>query len=615
MLCPCNPQGACIDQVALEDGTAQQYRTAEVDQAPPRNGRVSPGWRGADARFDDRVGEAVQEPLRAEHASPMMSLQMYSSYSSSGTDVSHRERRTARAREGLYRPSLRSIVLQRWRDILIQVLGASSMYDSKFEYSNLRRVVRELNDLPHLLQAIASFVHPGALQFQRVKLTNRSTSRHAEVCFVPAGLDFTRSDAFTMFEDAWGIGAPSALLSFDFDAKHPLAFDVSFTQLNDCDDDEGKDNNDLVASRLGSVRAAMMRASTVSSTEGETPGSGSERAVLREVVRDKLVQLVGGILECAESTKTWIIIDRSLSGCGSPSAEYIIEKAIKVYAAKAVVLVLDSIGRFRRFNETDAVLSQLNEIRRMACRSTTLDAQRRSLKTTGRVECNVLYDIDQFDDFTAFQAPTQPNFSLPQEFIWANHYRQYLFGSGTHYVLTCGSSHFSIEGIAPEVRTFACGDDFTQKRLFAWMCCARPTILLSNTGGVTEIAAQMHNMIARDGINSSQAIWSKITRLVNDTNDRGRTSVGYPHVMRMVDLGQNALEVMKRSMAVIDVVTESSEKAVEVLLYCASANFSGIPEPGLRDTEDAMLLHAWDCYIATHKRAEYWFQTYCFSQV
>ena len=73
-------------------------------------------------------------------------------------------------------------------------------------------------------------------------------------------------------------------------------------------------------------------------------------------------QVLRCLLDAANMTRNWVVIDRSDALSSSPSAELMLEWALKATMSPPVVLNLESIHRFETFRPTPAINAQLIEI-------------------------------------------------------------------------------------------------------------------------------------------------------------------------------------------------------------------------------------------------------------
>lgn len=202
------------------------------------------------------------------------------------------------------------------------------------------------------------------------------------------------------------------------------------------------------------------------------------------------------------------------------------------------------------------------------------------------------------------------------EVKWLYHYRQYLFNAGTHYVIfeNASNSTFAMEsnGVPWSVGSiFANGGNLSFDRIQESLSSGTPTVMLYNTGGVTQTFGAMYNWCVtsrvvledechRKGTDFNSAV---IHRTCVVSKEPWTKKFGVSTVSQLHNLVKRAPEHMRRSVAVVDVLHDDPEQVVDTVTGCFASGTNGLPELGLGAAEEDCLLHAWKTHMTFTKNA------------
>jgi hypothetical protein len=143
---------------------------------------------------------------------------------------------------------------------------------------------------------------------------------------------------------------------------------------------------------------------------------------------------------------------------------------------------------------------------------------------------------------------------------WLYHYRQYMYNSGSHYVFyeNAAGSSFSMKSSGvpwPEGRIFAHGGNLSYDRVQTSLSTGTPTVMLYNTGGVTQTFGSLHSYCVSGKTlieDECHATGDDPTRLILDKCDVVSVEpwtkrFGLSAVMKMQNLEKRAPETMRKA--------------------------------------------------------------------
>jgi hypothetical protein len=331
-----------------------------------------------------------------------------------------------------------------------------------------------------------------------------------------------------------------------------------------------------------------------------------------------------------------------------------IEMSLAMTMEKPVVFVYDSISRYKNFKPSVQVNTQLLMIGDVLAGSCSFD------ENLAQCEIDKLYDASEFDRWQPYhmrdptkmldpqtsaevmeegdrRLPRKPEevmfkvdengkhlFSadgtrplITPELKWLYHYRQYMYNSGSHYVIfeEAAGSAFSMKtnGVAwPEGCVYAHGGNLSYERIQKSLATGTPTVMIYNTGGVAQTFASLHtwcvtrnvdimDACARTGTDPTRAILAR-TDIVS--SEPWTKKFGISAVAQLQNLVRRAPEEMRKSVVVTDILSGSPEQVVEQLTSCFASGGKGLPELGLGSAETDVVLDAWQAHIVFTSNAK-----------
>eukprot|EP00746_Dinoflagellata_sp_MGD_P142839 gnl/MRDRNA2_/MRDRNA2_75748_c0_seq1.p1 gnl/MRDRNA2_/MRDRNA2_75748_c0~~gnl/MRDRNA2_/MRDRNA2_75748_c0_seq1.p1 ORF type:complete len:1059 (+),score=185.89 gnl/MRDRNA2_/MRDRNA2_75748_c0_seq1:157-3333(+) len=523
------------------------------------------------------------------------------------------------------------------RSIIRNVSPALELDDVAEEWDRLRYHKKEILDAIYELFRRPMFGESQRNQkmgYSAVKMRGRSDLK--EICFVPEGMKVSPSTISTdvLGKKAWRLNKPNMLIKIDFGARHPAALSTP-ALVN------------LAAFKHLKKSAALAVSRTTTGDISEQQKDSLIQKSIDEYLQMSLgKELMTAIIDAAIKTNNWIVIDRSNSAASSPTAELLLETSLGVSGKKPTVLAFDSVSRYKNFKPSRGVNRQLLIIGDILCNSVGLDDARDA------EEISPLYEPSMFEHWEPYhlhdplllgepgvdeklvlegdrRLPRKPEAAMVMvddtgrqrstcdgrplitpELKWLYHYRQYLFNGGSHYVIfeDAITSEFSMSsnGVPwPEGSIFAHGGNLAFDRIQQSLFTGTPTVMLYNSGGVAQTFASLHNWC----VSRNVAIRDECLRTGKDATEviLARTDVvssepwtkrfGLPCVAQFQRLEKRAPEVMRRSVAVVDLLQDTPEQVVEKVTGCFASGGKGLPELGLGTAEEDIMLSAWQAHM------------------
>lgn len=449
----------------------------------------------------------------------------------------------------------------------------------------------------------------------------------AEIAFWPRGKPVSLTKLFRIIEKDWRLPRPNLVILIDAGTAHPGM--LSNPMLRNLPKfkawlEHARVQHELLDLRSGhgyagarpkgSDRDRRQRNEWENHAPAEA-GDPAEAAILDRVVFEKLVGVITAVLDAAERTNNYIIIDRSAGS--SHTAELLVEFALRQTEAKPIVMVIDSRERLLSYTG-EASTRQLEQLAEIEARSIPLGSD----DVRRRVEVSPLYSPDDFRDPERFGGRKILGLPLPKEpepqhlmkngvdvqvgdcgpvwamnprRLWCYHYGQHLFGSGTHYILVEESQQrFPLETLGPVGGIFAHGGNIAYNRMQSWLQLGRPTVMLFNTGGVTQAFASLHDAVVR---RHEQDVNGILRGLQIVSAEAWATNFGVADIVRMKELYKRAPSVFRKAVVSVDVLSDSAEDVVQVVSGCFANGASQLPELGLRSAENDVVLSAWSQHL------------------
>lgn len=463
-----------------------------------------------------------------------------------------------------------------------------------------------------------------------------------EVCFVPEGMTVPPHvvSKEVLGKKHWKLPIPNMMIKFDCGTRHPSS--LSTPQLLGL-----PAFNDLKKTALASVHRNL------GTDLSEQKLMNAVQNEIDELLKISLAEeIVPAVLDASKKTKNWIVIDRSNPTASSPSAELMLELALTTAESKPTIFVYDSFTRYASFRPSRRVNMQLLLLGDVLSKSASGDDGEIS-------EIDKLYDVHDFGDWKPYHVRDplvltddkcdqilidegdrrlprkaeevmiqtddvgRKKFSsdgrplITPQVKWLYHYRQYLFNAGTHYVIfeNAAGSVFSTKSSGvqwPEGKIFAHGGNLSFDRIQQSLSSGTATVMLYNTGGVTQTFGSLHQWCVskkimiedeciRTGSDSTREI---LDRAEVVSREPWTKKFGVSVVLKMQRLEKRAPEVMRKSVVVVDTLRESPEQVVEKVTGCFASGGKGLPELGLGSAEEDVVLNAWQTHMTFTKNGK-----------
>ena len=120
-----------------------------------------------------------------------------------------------------------------------------------------------------------------------------------------------------------------------------------------------------------------------------------------------------------------------------------------------------------------------------------------------------------------------------------------------------------------------------------------------NTGGVTQAFGSLHRAITsrlgQGELPEAEVLLEKI-ELVGA--EKWANSFGLPEIMMMKELTERAPQLFRRTIVACDLVNDSAEDVLETLTSCFAGGAGGVPELGLGNAEQNVVIVAWKRYLS-----------------
>eukprot|EP00746_Dinoflagellata_sp_MGD_P163095 gnl/MRDRNA2_/MRDRNA2_90964_c0_seq1.p1 gnl/MRDRNA2_/MRDRNA2_90964_c0~~gnl/MRDRNA2_/MRDRNA2_90964_c0_seq1.p1 ORF type:complete len:1135 (-),score=217.83 gnl/MRDRNA2_/MRDRNA2_90964_c0_seq1:81-3485(-) len=486
--------------------------------------------------------------------------------------------------------------------------------------------------------------------YSTMKLQGQHDNKH--VCFVPSGMTVLPSTVSKdiLGKKAWRLAKPNMLLKIDCGSRHPAALSTSslidlkeFKQLRKAADKCVTNQLKSKAQRTGAKEEIDEEQKTLLVTQQ-----------INAHLKDSLSkEILPAILDAAVKTNNWIVIDRSNSTSSSASAELLLEMSLGISAKKRpTVFVFDSISRYECFKPSRVVNMQLLELCQVLSNCGGLQ------DTRNATDIHNLYKSSDFDDWEPYhflrpdakmptdakerelleaegdrRLPRKPEEAMinvddegckrrcednrpmiTPEVKWLYHYRQYLYSSGSHYVIfeNSADSTFCMESNGVpwrEACIFANGGNLSFERIQHSLSSGLPTVMLYNTGGVTQTFGSLYNWCVTRNVRiqnecrehnlDPKSVILSHTEVVS--TEPWTKRFGVSTVSQLQNLVKRAPEAMRSCVAVVDILRENPEQVVDKVTACFASGGRGLPELGLGSAEEDVVLHAWKTHMTFTK--------------
>mmetsp|Transcript_107473 Transcript_107473/g.213413 ORF Transcript_107473/g.213413 Transcript_107473/m.213413 type:complete len:983 (-) Transcript_107473:41-2989(-) len=490
-----------------------------------------------------------------------------------------------------------------------------------------------------------------------------------QAAFIPPGKPLTKQRLLDLLTKEWRLGRPNLLVNLDAGAAHPIKLTtkrlLALRQFDKwCENariqkvlsrrreaDPGLPSkgeaaaatntpatstakNDDMPSSSAAPCHAILPGMVMPPRFGDPPPASSysfgppplaldadEVSILDRMMFEKLLCVYVAVLDAAEKTNNFVVVDRASPGGSSPTAELLLEMALQQTDAKPVILVIDTMTRLRSFKgkESERQLQYLGEV----------EGTGRIMGTdmpTEVVDVVPLYMPFDFENDNSFRGKKLAEMPLPGEPIkdhlishgvdialhdgkmvkmnpkrlWSYHYSQFLFSSGTHYLILEEEGNVDLDVLGATGGIFAHGGTVAYRRMRAWLQHGKPTVMLFNSGGATQAFASLHASVVKKHRTEVLKIMEDL-QIVSDEN--WAKTFGLPEVMMMDELKKRAPVLMRKSIVSVDVLKDSAEDVMNVVTGCFAAAVGHLPELGLRTAEAYVVLQAWSQHMVMHSTA------------
>jgi hypothetical protein len=246
--------------------------------------------------------------------------------------------------------------------------------------------------------------------------------------------------------------------------------------------------------------------STRKAIVADTREQSNIESILSKLLFERLISCYVTIVESSAQANNWILVDRT-SPDHSPTAELMLEHALRRTQASPVIIVIDSMSRFFSAPATNKIaMQQGKELLRMRNENPNLkkveDLQTATFANAKNCEeCQIpcFREFTEFDDWRKFAMQEnlpfypeehQKQFSsdtMHPKSIWSMHYTSTLFSSGTHYVILDEKGYnFNRSDLGSVGYIFANGGNAEYKQIRSCIRNGIPSVMLMNTGSATQ---------------------------------------------------------------------------------------------------------------------------------
>eukprot|EP00931_Biecheleriopsis_adriatica_P113052 TRINITY_DN8797_c0_g1_i1.p1 TRINITY_DN8797_c0_g1~~TRINITY_DN8797_c0_g1_i1.p1 ORF type:complete len:1113 (-),score=238.73 TRINITY_DN8797_c0_g1_i1:92-3430(-) len=441
-----------------------------------------------------------------------------------------------------------------------------------------------------------------------------------------------------MSKKCWNLSPPDKLVTFDYGTRHK----TDMMTLHQIQQPAFKK---LRTSAEQAVKSRQDQA--VSSTS--IAGKSELEQMMDSFMEELLEEVTQAVVEASFMSSSWVVIDRRSHTNSSETAEHFLECCKATTGKPPVFLVLESISRFKAFKPSKEVVKQLLVLGNIIANASPLE------EPSTPISAEKMYSLQDFQSWEKFQfeeglttatldadsfekgnvwLPRKPEEklvhkdqngkvkllndgrpSVTKQLKWIYHYQQYLYQSGSHYIIfeDADTSSFPMRTAGnedwPEAKIFACGESLAFDRVLHAFKAGIPSVLLGNTGGATQIFASLYKMCVEEKNNWLQAFENPNKEILENImmsmsgEETFINRVGPGTVDLMLRLERRAPEKMRRAYATVNVLKDSAEKVIEKVTGCFASGGVGLPELGLGSAEEDLVLIAWQLSMAFDKAA------------
>eukprot|EP00929_Paragymnodinium_shiwhaense_P115626 TRINITY_DN8460_c0_g1_i1.p1 TRINITY_DN8460_c0_g1~~TRINITY_DN8460_c0_g1_i1.p1 ORF type:complete len:992 (+),score=125.80 TRINITY_DN8460_c0_g1_i1:102-3077(+) len=489
----------------------------------------------------------------------------------------------------------------------------------------------------------------------RCKGSGRS-QRQAEAAFWPAGRPVNLHKVLEVLYKDWKLPRPNVVVNLDAGNAHPAALTTDllravpqFRSWRECAEKQiSMYKHNVLGPASQSLPGAVPSSPSLFSEDRGDEGKltdmekgarsprgapafgavstedGSEE-ILNNLIFEKMITVFAALLDASEKSNNFIVVDRTQPSGSSSTAELLLELALRKTLCSPTILVIEKKSRLRQY-QSDHAKNQLDQIAKIESGA--------KIQGTDQAKYNAevapLYDAMEFLSSTSFRSQGYSDHPLPCEpdpaiilqsggvqvmtpggkmmvnkkRLWSQHYTQYTFASGTHYIFLADDEQSIPEDMLGTVGgVFAHGGTLAYKRLQDWLKRGKPAIMLFNTGGVTQAFAALHSAVVKRNLRDVGAILAEVSRDITSRENWAK-EFGVTDVVMMLELMQRAPVALRKAIVSVDILSDSAEDVLHVVTDCFANAAGHLPELGLRTAEAYVVLHAWSLHMVLFNSAQ-----------
>jgi hypothetical protein len=391
---------------------------------------------------------------------------------------------------------------------------------------------------------------------RRCKFRAKSGAAVGEMLFVPKDTAIAAKKLAAIVKEQWKLPPPNMLVNLDAGSAHPLTLATelllglpqferwiasahasqraqtkrrqSKSQLLATGlprpgtrvEMGAKESMPLLATGQESEAGASESMPSLASAGDSADDPNNAVHVVNRLLFQKLVQTFSTIVDAACMSNNWIVFDRTRPEGASPTAELLLELAMERTQQRPVVIVIDSVERIKKWSHKDAnaQVELIEKIRQEDSVPIGSETEHTTFTSNYDGSCYKARDFGDCDTHPVYAEkgyseevadlpckPVEAHVSektgkISKKRVWQYYYQMTLFGGGSHYVLLGDTNAiFPINTLAPTGSVCAHGGTAAYSRLRGLVMKGMPTVMLYNSGGVTQAFSSVHNAIMCPG--------------------------------------------------------------------------------------------------------------------
>ena len=473
--------------------------------------------------------------------------------------------------------------------------------------------------------------------FKLKSVCGLTRSFNAEVAFLPAK-QLTSQKLSEILHMDWKLPRPNLLVNLDSGATHPSEF--ANEQLRSLPQFEEWKKYARKQIKLPGAAPHREAAPT-----GAAPASGSQepedtdvKDIINGLVFNKMVTVFTALVDASQKTQHFIIVDRTDPRFGSsPAADLLLELALQQIDVPPTILVVDSLSRLKKHKGEEAD-RQMDQLIKILANSWPRGQEGQDKPP---VEMPALYNAHEFSSCEKFaeldcplgeHEPTHKdaNGDVEKDKRWSYHCNQYMFSSGTHYIILHDETDLlDWDKVGTMGGVFAHGGTLAYERMRWWLQRGKPTVMLFNTGGVTQAFASLHHAVVKQSRNkegtpealkqsknkegTEEALTHhNINKGIKDalesfqvaSQEKWGRLFGVSDVVMMQELYRRAPVATRKAIVSVDILKHSADDVLHVVTGCFANARGHLPELGLHKAEANVVLQAWGQHVTLYATAQ-----------